>query len=201
MKNKMNIMKTAKATLRKEVQAKLNSMNIAERSRQSLIVQQKILQHEVYKKSQRLSIFLSMKDEVETEPILRQALDTGKTCYIPRYNSNSNHMDMVRLHTWQEYQSLPVTKWKIKQPLLDELCETALASGGLDLILIPGLAFTKQGHRLGRGRGYYDTYLTKYRASLSLAPTTIALAFNEQILPEIPTEETDVPIDIVLYAD
>ncbi|XP_045624031.2 5-formyltetrahydrofolate cyclo-ligase [Procambarus clarkii] len=197
----MNAVKTAKAALRKEVKVKLDSLSTAEKARQSVVVQEKLWQHELYKKSQRLSIFLSMNDEIQTEPILRHALEAGKTCYIPRYDSKSTYMDMVRLHSWEEYESLPVTKWQIKQPPLSEQCETALSSGGLDLILIPGLAFTKEGHRMGRGRGYYDRYLTRCRASQINAPSTVALAFSEQIFPEIPTEDTDMLIDIVLSAD
>ncbi|XP_071525445.1 5-formyltetrahydrofolate cyclo-ligase [Panulirus ornatus] len=197
----MNVSKIAKAALRKEVKAKLNSLSAEEKARQSKAVQEKVVQHEGYKKSQRLSIFLSMNDEIQTEFILQHALDTGKTCFIPRYDSKSTYMDMVRLHSWEEYESLPLTKWQIKQPPLDKQCETALSSGGLDLILIPGLAFTKEGHRMGRGRGYYDTFLTKCQNSQTIPPITIALAFSEQILPEIPVDGTDVPIDIVLSAD
>ena len=74
----------------------------------------------------------------------------------------SNRMDMVRLYDMEDYDKLPVTKWNIKQPAEDEEREEALdAEEGLDLILIPGLAFTQGGARCGRGRGYYDTYLEK----------------------------------------
>ena len=56
-------------------------------------------------------------------------------------------MDMVRLYSWDEYNSLPETRWKIKQPPIEEEREEALSSGGLDLILVPGLAFTINGDR------------------------------------------------------
>lgn len=55
--------------------------------------------------------------------------------------------------------------------------------------------------RLGRGKGYYDTYLAKCKAAQSPPPKTIALAFKEQVLPEIPTDETDMLIDIVMTAE
>lgn len=64
-----------------------------------------------------------------------------------RYQTKSNYMDMVRLRSWEEYEALPVTRWNIKQPPTSQSCETALASGGLDLILVPGLGFTREGHR------------------------------------------------------
>lgn len=192
---------TAKSALRKEIKNVLKSLSLEEKRHQSSIVQRKLFEHELYQRSRRISIFLSMDDEIQTEPILKNALEAGKTCYIPRYDSKSTYMDMVRLHSWDEYVSLPVTKWDIKQPPLDEKCEEALTSGGLELILIPGLAFTSQGHRMGRGRGYYDTYLSKCKTSLTSMPHTVALAFKEQVLKYVPTGENDVLIDTVLTAE
>ncbi|XP_068249564.1 5-formyltetrahydrofolate cyclo-ligase [Palaemon carinicauda] len=190
----------AKAALRKEVKNILKALTTEEKFRQSKIVQEKLYENAIYKQSKRISLFLNMGDEIVTEPILLNALESGKACYIPRYDSKSNHMDMVRLGSLNEYNSLPVTKWNIKQPNLDQDCEEALSSGGLDLILVPGLAFTAQGHRMGRGRGYYDTYLAKCKASQTTMPHTIALAFKEQLLTHIPTDDKDMLIDIVLTA-
>lgn len=197
----MSAIRTAKAALRKELQAKLNALTSDEMARQSSEVERRVLAHPLYKDSRRLSIYLSMTGEVSTEGILRDALQQGKKCYIPRYDSKSSYMDMVRLHSWEEYESLPLTRWKIKQPPLSQTCEKALESGGLDLILVPGLGFTAEGHRMGRGRGYYDTYLAKCRDSQASPPNTLALAFKEQVLPEIPTDENDIKIDVVLTAE
>lgn len=54
---------------------------------------------------------------------------------------------------------------------------------------------------MGRGKGYYDTFLAKCKDSQSTPPNTIALAFKEQVLPEIPTDETDIMIDIVMTGE
>lgn len=197
----MSAIRSAKAALRKEIQATLKALSAEEQARQSNEVQKKVIAHSIYRDSKRVALYLSMANEVATESIVRHALEQGKTCYIPRYDSKSTYMDMVRLHSWQEYESLPLTKWKIKQPPMSQACETALETGGLDLILVPGLGFTSEGHRMGRGRGYYDTYLAKCCASQPSPPHTIALAFKEQVLPEIPTDENDIKIDIVVTAE
>ncbi|XP_064095922.1 5-formyltetrahydrofolate cyclo-ligase-like isoform X1 [Macrobrachium nipponense] len=198
--NKMTSIVAAKAALRKEVKTIIDLLSVEEKCRQSKIVQEKLFENAIYKQSKRISLFLNMDDEIVTEPILMNALESEKACYIPRYDSKSNHMDMVRLKSWNEYVSLPVTKWNIKQPSLSQECEEALSSGGLDLILVPGLAFTSQGHRMGRGRGYYDTYLAKCKAAMPSMPHTIALAFKEQLLSHIPTDDKDMVIDVVLTA-
>ena len=139
-----------------------------------------------------------MDDEINTETILADVLTGGKQCYIPRYEPGSSKMEMVRLRDLEDYERLPRTKWNIKQPGLGEEREEALEAG-LDLILVPGLAFTRTGARCGRGRGYYDAYLARVTSTLaSSPPLTIALAFNEQLLEELPTESHDCNIDIVI---
>jgi hypothetical protein len=72
--------------------------------------------------------------------------------------------------------------------------------GGLDLILIPGLGFTLDGDRLGRGKGYYDSYLRKCR-DRGFHPKTIALAYKQQICDIIPVTESDMKVDCVLCPD
>lgn len=80
-------------------------------------------------------------------------------------------------------------------------CFCSHYSGGLDLILMPGLGFDKMGRRLGRGRGYYDTYLERCLRHPKGKPYTIGLAFKEQLGQEIPIDDNDVPIDEVLFED
>lgn len=74
-----------------------------------------------------------------------------------------------------------------------------LDSGGLDLILMPGLAFTRQGARLGRGKGYYDSYLRRCHDS-GVTPRTMALSFREQLVDHVPTGEHDFLVQEVVWA-
>ncbi|XP_067873685.1 5,10-methenyltetrahydrofolate synthetase (5-formyltetrahydrofolate cyclo-ligase) isoform X2 [Heterodontus francisci] len=140
-----------------------------------------------------------MADEIQTEDIIKDVFQRGKECFIPRYKSRSNHMDMLKLSSAEEIHHLPLTSWNIRQPTEDGLLEEALTSGGLDLILMPGLGFDKHGNRLGRGKGYYDTYLERCLQYPKGRPYTIALAFKEQICDQVPVAETDKQIDEVLY--
>lgn len=72
-------------------------------------------------------------------------------------------------------------------------------TGGLDLILMPGLGFDQAGNRLGRGKGFYDTYLERCIRHPKGKPYTIALAYKEQLCQSIPVDDNDVLIDEVLY--
>ena len=127
---------------------------------------------------------------------LTKSIFRSKRCYIPRYFSDpTKPMDMVLLRDMADCESLPETKWKIKQPLETESRPEALEHPeGLDLVLVPGLAFTADGARLGRGKGYYDTYLAKCGPRTK----TLALAFKEQVLEGVPMEEHDRRVDQVV---
>ncbi|XP_032692704.1 5-formyltetrahydrofolate cyclo-ligase isoform X2 [Lontra canadensis] len=190
---------SAKRSLRAELKQRLRAMSAEERLRQSRLLAQEVMAHSQYQKSKRISIFLSMPDEIETEEIIKDIFRQGKTCFIPRYQFQSNHMDMVRLASPEEISTLPKTSWNIHQPREDEVREEALLTGGLDLIFVPGLGFDEHGNRLGRGRGYYDAYLKRCLREQDVGPYTMALAFREQICLQVPVDENDVKVDEVLY--
>uniref|UniRef100_A0A8C8SVY1 5-formyltetrahydrofolate cyclo-ligase n=1 Tax=Pelusios castaneus TaxID=367368 RepID=A0A8C8SVY1_9SAUR len=191
----------AKGALRAELKRRLRALSEAEKQRQSRLLSRKVIGHSKYQDSRRIAVFLSMRDEVQTEEIIKDMFQRGKECFIPKYKPGSSHMDMVKLTSTEEISSLPLTSWNIQQPGDNDIREEALSVGGLDLILIPGLGFDKSGNRLGRGKGYYDTYLERCMQHPKGKPYTIALAFKEQICDTVPVAENDIQIDEILYED
>ncbi|XP_063333556.1 5,10-methenyltetrahydrofolate synthetase (5-formyltetrahydrofolate cyclo-ligase) isoform X2 [Pelmatolapia mariae] len=133
----------------------------------------------------------------------RQSLVVSQKLFShPKYESTSSHMDMLKVNSLQDIETLPLTSWNIRQPAKDDNSrEEALASGGLDLILMPGLGFDHARNRLGRGKGFYDNYLERCKKHPKGKPYTIALAFKEQLCEKVPVDDHDVPIDEVLYED
>lgn len=198
----MAALHAAKQALRKEIKRRVAVLSKEEKARQARVVSQKLFRHPKYVSSKRIAVFLSMDDEVCTQEIIKDVFRLGKSCFIPRYESGSSHMDMLKLSSLQDMETLPLTSWNIRQPAADDNSrEEALAEGGLDLILMPGLGFDRSGNRLGRGKGFYDTYLERCIRHPKGKPYTIALAFKEQLCQEIPVNNNDVHIDEVLYED
>ncbi|XP_076102402.1 5-formyltetrahydrofolate cyclo-ligase-like [Mytilus galloprovincialis] len=193
----MNSLKAAKGLLRKEIKQRAAGLTETEKQRQSKIVTEKLFSLEKFQASKRVSVYLHMSDEIQTVAIL-QHLIKNKECFIPQYIGPK--MKMVKLNSWQDYTELPETKWKIKQPADDDVRPDAIDTGGLDLIIMPGLGFSSDGDRLGRGKGYYDTYLQKCE-DMGYRPYTVALAFKEQICESIPTDTHDKKLDLVLFPD
>ncbi|XP_055708743.1 5-formyltetrahydrofolate cyclo-ligase [Phlebotomus papatasi] len=191
----------AKAALRLRIKARLEAMTPEGRDSQSKAITAKVLALPEFKAAQRISIYLSTDAEVNTVEILKEMFQQKKEVYVPTYHKNV--MEMVKLKDFADYESLPMTSWKIKQPKWSDNRESALDSGGLELILMPGVAFTESCGRCGHGMGYYDKFLARLieksgRDNVKL----IAVAFKEQLVPddELPMDATDVRLDAVITA-
>ncbi|KAF9950138.1 hypothetical protein BGZ72_008140 [Mortierella alpina] len=156
-----------------------------------------------FKDSQNVSVYISMHGEICTRDIIKALLDQKKSCYVPRCKGQI--MDMVKIESWEDFLALPKNSWNIPEPTFDQVRENALdTSRGLDLIVMPGLAFDRTGTRLGHGKGYYDNYLVKanaYNHSIGRPPVaTVALALTEQIVDApLPRCETDINPQTILH--
>ncbi|SAM06231.1 hypothetical protein [Absidia glauca] len=192
-----------KRTLRKEMATRLKAVTADSINSQSDGVFKQLIELDEFKASKSISVYISMPTcEINTRAMIRYILEADKTCYIPRCTKNT--MDMVKITSWEDYLSLPINKWDIPEPPLHQVRENALDVNGLDLILVPGVAFDSDRNRIGHGKGYYDRYLLKYQdwATRNNKPMvkTVALALQEQIvdLGTIPLEQTDQKLDHIL---
>ena len=118
-------------------------------------------------------------------------------------------MDMVSLASLEDYNSLLPDSWGIPTIPSDSLSSRVDSitgsHNGLDVIMMPGVAFDEAFNRLGHGRGFYDYYLTRYRKAKEggRMPILIALAFKEQMLgrDQVPVDVTDWQVDIIVTGD
>ena len=124
--------------------------------------------------------------EVRTEIVLKKALEDGKRVAVPKV-----YGDEMRFIYIDSFDCLEKSEKGIPEPIGDE----PVAQDPTALVLMPGLAFDPQGHRVGYGGGYYDKYL-----SAEPGHPTVALCFDFQMMPELVTEEFDIPVDLVLWA-
>ena len=143
-------------------------------------------QSEAYKNAKTIYGYLPYNQEVRTVPMLEQALKDGKKVAVPKvYGDEMKFLyldDLTKVSTG--YAGIP-------EPIADG----PVADDETALVLMPGLAFDPQGHRIGYGGGFYDKFL----AAEPNHPT-LALCYEFQLLPELDTEEHDIPVDTVLWA-
>jgi len=194
----MVTVKLAKSNLRRELKRRLSQLTAHEIVEQSNVITCKLLTHPAYISSDRVSVYLSMDCEVQTKDAVKNIFNCGKICFIPKYNKAE--MSMVKIKSVEDLKSLPKTKWNISQPADNDVREDALTTGGLDLIIVPGLGFTVGGKRLGRGKGYYDRCITEYKKKYPYKNLkTIGLAFSQQMCDDIPTSQQDCLVDFVVH--
>ena len=169
------------------------------------LVSRKLLALAEYQQARSISVYLSMEKEIQTSQLLRKMLKDKKHIYIPRCTKDEMHM--LRLHSWQDFQSLPRNAWNIPEPLPDD-DEREVAFGSkenaLDLIIMPGLCFNEAGVRLGHGKGYYDKFLASVFQKCDLwhikRPRTVALSLSSQFINTecIPSDDFDIRPDLIL---
>jgi len=194
---------TDKKLLRKQLGKLLKTISEKELSYQSNEIFKHVISLKEYQKCKNISIYLHMpKGEVRTESLLKHALNSGKNCYVP-YIVNNTEMEMVKINSWEEFLSYPKSKWGYPEPSGMTEDSTALKEEGLDLIIVPGVAFDLKGNRLGHGKGYYDRYIERAKQFSKLrnkeGPYCVSLSLKEQLLEqEIPTNQYDIKPDIII---
>ncbi|MCI6227312.1 MAG: 5-formyltetrahydrofolate cyclo-ligase [Candidatus Faecousia sp.] len=143
-------------------------------------------QSEAYKAAKTIYGYLPYNQEVRTVPMLEQALKDGKRVAVPKvYGEEMKFLYLDDLTKVEKgYAGIP-------EPIADG----PVADDETALVLMPGLAFDPQGHRIGYGGGFYDKFL----AAEPNHPT-LALCYEFQMLPKLDTEEHDIPVDTILWA-
>ena len=134
-----------------------------------------------YHDAEKILVYISAKGEVDTHTLIEEMLEAGKMLYAPKIEGKR-----FQAYPFQTMSELQAGPFGILEPPHGE------AEIHFDLILVPGLAFDKRGHRIGYGQGFYDRFLKKATG------LKIGLAFQEQMLDEIPIDDQDVPVDLVL---
>ena len=141
---------------------------------------------EAYKNAKTIYGYLPYNQEVRTVPMLEQALRDGKRVAVPKV-----YGDEMKFLYLDDLSKVSKGYAGIPEPIADE----PVADDETALVLMPGLAFDPAGHRIGYGGGFYDKFL----AAEPNHPT-LALCYEFQMLPELHTEEHDIPVDTVLWA-
>jgi 5,10-methenyltetrahydrofolate synthetase len=137
-----------------------------------------------------VAFFKGLSDEIDTLSLDNILLTLGIRRYIP-FLTSQNDLGFIMLEA-----HIPLERISFYELRGNEAENYWLFFDNvLDIIFIPGLAFDKFGHRLGRGKGYYDRALARIKSAGTSPPLFIGLAMDEQIVPNIPVEEHDVLMD------
>jgi len=150
-------------------------------------IAERVVSLDEYRGAKAVLLFVPMPDEVDTWPILRDALARGKRTLAPRVDKGGSTMEAVEVLDLQ--RDIAPGAYGIGEPTGTRVAEP----GEIDFILVPGLAFDRLGGRLGRGAGFYDRFLGRCRGDAFRC----AVTFSCQMVASVPTEAHDLPVDCI----
>ena len=175
-----------KKALRREIGAKKRAMTPAEICAYSHQLCARLYATEAYQNAKSIYIYLPYNQEVRTWEIFDRAIADGKRVAVPKV-----YGDEMRFLWIDDLNCLAPGGWDIPEPTYDE----PVANDETALILMPGLAFDPEGHRIGYGGGFYDKYLEKHPNH-----KLIALCYPFQMLDHLEVEAHDIPVYLVMCA-
>ena len=177
-----------KKELRRSIRERKRAMTEAEIESRSRELGRLFAASEAYRNAKTIYGYLPYNQEVRTVPMLEQAIRDGKRVAVPKC-----YGDQMRFLYISDFEKEVAPGYaNIPEPIADE----PVADDKTALVLMPGLAFDPQGHRIGYGGGFYDRFL-----SAEPDHPTLALCYGFQMVEHLETEEFDIPVDQVLWAD
>lgn len=185
----MWLLKTKKQ-LRAEIKNELLSLTEQSRSILSKNITENVLKLDEWNQSNTIGITISGEIEPDTTALIKEAWRAKKRVVVPKCHPASKGMSF---HEITSFDQLEVVYFGLKEPILKVTKE--VTQDEIQLLFVPGLYFTTKGFRLGHGGGYYDRYLAAYKG------ITVALAFPNQFIDELPIESFDLPVHKIVSTD
>jgi 5-formyltetrahydrofolate cyclo-ligase len=176
-----------KKHLRRLLRNHRRSLSPTEVTAKSRLIFERLRTFAPFQQAYTLVLYSADENEVQTEAVWQEATAQGKAIYYPRLTADLTELEFVR--RYPEDRLIPGAFGILVPPgheLLTRLQET-------DVILTPGVGFDRDGHRLGRGRGYYDRAFRRVLAGAR----RFALAYEFQVVPHIPTAPTDEAVHLI----
>ncbi|MDR1679847.1 MAG: 5-formyltetrahydrofolate cyclo-ligase [Prevotellaceae bacterium] len=174
------MLSSEKSTLRKEIRQRKFAFSADELHRKSSAILQKLEQHPLFIQAKTVLLYWSLPDEVYTHDFVER-WSMQKTILLPIIID-----DDIAPYLFDGKENMQSGCFSISEPA------TAVCEDEINLAIVPGIAFSPQGQRLGRGKGYYDRFLADFHGK------KIGICFDFQLLPEIPVEQFDVKMDEVI---
>jgi len=147
-----------------------------------------IYKMDLFKQASIILFYVSYRSEVNTHDMIKHCLSNGKKIIVPKVDLKKNKLLLSELSSWNH---LEYGAYDILEPKLEYIKEVSIDS--IDLMFIPGVVFDIFGNRIGHGKGYYDRLLRNPHQAIS-----IGLAFEFQIVENIPAESHDIKVDKIV---
>ena len=176
-----------KSQMRQAMLQQLDQITEEQYTTRSAKIVKRLFRLPVIEEAQVIAITISRYPEVDTYALIEQLWNMGKTVVVPKCLSKTKEMDFRKITSFTQ---LEIAYAELLEPIIHET--TSFERSEIDLVIVPGVIFDVRGYRIGFGGGYYDRYL----ANCSIP--TIALAFSEQVVVQVPTNQYDISVDYIV---
>lgn len=176
-----------KAQARRLIRERVARLEPAERRAYDLRIARSVLSLPEVEAAGVVMVYLSLPDEVDTTALIEGLHRAGKRLAVPHTDLEAGRLIPVRLEPGAELRPAAL---EVPEPAVRE----EVPVGELDVVVVPGRGFDREGHRLGRGRGFYDRFLARGECRA----LRLAVAYGCQVLAELPHGPHDVPVEVLV---
>ena len=176
-----------KTQQRQQIRQSIMNMSLKDYEEKSQTICNTLLQEPSIKEGKTIALTISVFPEVDTRGIISELWAMGKRVVVPKCDHNTKQMLFFNLTTFDELVPAPMGLFE-PNPLIT----SSIKYKQIDVCIVPGIVFDQQGYRIGYGGGYYDRFLPHFNGK------KISIAFNEQLVNEVPYELHDIPIDLLI---
>jgi len=182
-----------KPSIRKTILAQREQLPADTRAAYSAVIAERLLQLPEYRQAGTVLGYMNFGAEFSSERWVARVLADGKRLALPKVNRHTNHLDLYWVDDPEN--QLAAGLWGIREPVV-ERCERLNNPNEVEFALLPGVAFTRDGARLGYGGGFYDKLLIQLDSRDGAhQPALVAAAFAMQIVEQLPQEATDIKVE------
>ena len=172
---------------------KLKHQKEADRRQKSLAIRKKLFRLTDFRKAKKILLYVGKDYEVDTSPIINEALKKGKRIFLPVTNVKRKRLLISEISDLEKDTQLGC--FRIYEPKPCVVKKSKVKAQAMDLFVVPGVAFDAKFNRLGHGQGYYDRFLKRIPHKIP----KVSLAFDFQVLDrDLPTLSHDIPVTRII---
>jgi len=189
----MEEIQIVKSQIREEIAEKFAALTPNEIDEKTKAIENRLFDLANFLEAKITLLYVNNEHEVLTENILKRAYSYNKIVVLPVYNTENFEMELKKVDNLEK--DLNPGPRDILQP--DESRCKVVPIDKIDIAIIPAVALDEKGGRIGSGKGYYDRLIPR----LAITTRKVALAFEAQIIPQVPIESHDKHVDIIITED
>jgi 5-formyltetrahydrofolate cyclo-ligase len=179
-----------KEKIREELIKKRKNLSKNEVLEKSKLILNQLIKMDEFKQASTILFYISYDNEVFTHDKIREHIPV-KNIIVPVTDVKNKKLILSKLENWD---NLKVGAYRILEPLKEKMINVSIDN--IDMVIVPGVGFNEHGNRVGHGKGYYDKLLKEIKNALF-----VGLAFEFQIVRNIPSDINDIPVNLIITED